>query len=126
MAGDEFAQDVGAFAGNPEIPEIATSGQAYNYVVSIIEKVEAARLDCDVTFPDDKARTVRWQTRAFRKFLFRWGAALATLATFRMTRCPVDGGDGRYLSSTQFMELRQRVMVLMAPRVVGSTSVPPR
>jgi hypothetical protein len=103
-------------AGNPlkEQPdfEITSEEQARNWILELVEGVEQARRDCNVTFPGDQAATVRFQKRAYTTWMIRHGAALGTLLA--LYRC-------RRLNDLAYSELRARVMQTMLPTVTGKT-----
>jgi hypothetical protein len=90
--------------------EITTEQEARNWVIELVDDVESARLSCNVVIPDDQAKTVRHQQRAYTKFMVKHGSALGVVMALH--RC-------RKISDVAYNELRQRVIQTLVPTVVG-------
>lgn len=86
---------------------IDTEEQALNWVLELVVDVELARAECNVVFPDDRARTVEHQRRAYRRFMIKHGSVLGVLMALH--RC------GR-IGEVAYNELRQRVLNALGPR----------
>ena len=86
--------------------------QARNWILELVEGVKVARLDCNVVFPGDAARSVAHQRKAYHQFLVRHGAALGTLTAVH--RC------GK-LGDVAYSELREVVLNTLAPTIVGAS-----
>jgi len=91
-------------------PPIETEEQAKNWIMEIVDQVEAIRQECDVVMltngPVAMARTT------FIKWMIKRGEALGVLqASKRFNK----------ISDTAYMELRARVLATQVPTVVSGT-----
>jgi hypothetical protein len=89
---------------------IDTEEQARNWVLELVQDVELARDDCNIVFPDDRARTVEHQRKSYRRFLVKHGSVLGVLLSLH--RC------GK-LGDRAYSELRQRALNTLGRHLVG-------
>lgn len=102
---------------NDDHPEyrIDNSVQATKRMRELVKQVKESRANCDVVFPDDAQKTTRFQRKAYREWMIRYGQALGTLVAFH--QCGQLGDEAYNL-------LRQEVSETLVPRVVGDASHP--
>lgn len=89
---------------------LESQSQAVEWMEELVAGVELARVQCDVTYPDNKI-TMQEQRKAYRVFLIRHGAALGTVMA--LYRC-------RKLTDNAYKRLRQRVVNTLVPTTVGT------
>lgn len=94
--------------------EIVTMEQAQNWVLELIEGVKSKRAECDIRFPNPSQVTKRFQEKAYTNFLIKYGAALG--AVMALHRC-------RKLDDVAYNELRQKIVNLLLPTVVGKVTI---
>ncbi len=99
-------EDAPPVTGTP----IKTKDDAVKLLEELIAKTRCARKDCNVVFPDDKGQTVRWQQKAYQRFLMLYGQALGSLTVLHRVGLLDDVG---------YNLLRERVMATLAANVVG-------
>lgn len=87
-----------------------TEDRARDWVLEQLGSLKEARADCNVYFPGDADKTVRFQQAAERRFLVKHGCVLGML--FALLRC-------RLLSDVGYTEMRVETMALLGPTVVG-------
>lgn len=94
-----------SFANDHPGYRIDTEEQARNWVLELVADVELARAECNVVFPDNRARTVEHQRKAYRRFMVKHGGVLGVLMA--LYRC------GK-LGDVAYRELRQRALNTLA------------
>lgn len=89
-----------------------TATQAHAWVLEQIDRLQVARVICNVVFPKDHDKTVQYQKDAERLLLVRHGGVLGVLVALH--RC-------RLLSDVGYNELREQAMAVLVPTLVGDS-----
>jgi len=88
-----------------------TEERARNWLINQINALELARLDCNVVYPGDKARTAEAQQTADWRFVVKLGAVLGMIVALH--KC-------RLLGDVAHNSFRTRAMATVVPTLVGT------
>jgi len=103
--------DIISEIGLEGVTEVANEEQARNWVLSLLEDMQAWRDICTVYIPNPSAIQVNEQRRALWSFLQKQGKVMGALQTLLLTR---------QINEIAYKELKQKALNSLGPTIVGS------
>lgn len=97
---------------SPDPPKVRSRDEVMNYLHAQLNHLRVKREECNVFFPDDQAKTVRYQKKAERQLLVAVGNVMGA-AGMAYVLGHIDHGP--------YEQIHQEAINELAPRVVGVT-----